>query len=128
MTALTANRVFLALTAAVFALFGMWGLIDPEAMVKSFGINLTTGEARTLIRASYGGFLIGSAALFAVAAARRDWQKFGTMAVILLTLPIFLARVVGVAVDGGNIGLHLFYLLIEAGGIMLAGYFWLRNR
>lgn len=127
MTPLTANRLFLAATATVFALFGMWGLIHPEAMVGSFGINLPTGEAKTLIRASYGGFLLGSAALFTVTAVRREWHRFGTMAVILLTAPIFLARALGVAVDGGSVGLHLFYLLIEAVGLMIAVYFWTRN-
>jgi Domain of unknown function (DUF4345) len=122
------NRYFLFATALVFALFGAWGLINPDAMVQGFGIDLTTGEGRTLIRASYGGFLLGAAIVFALCSSRSEWLQSGNLAIITLTAPIFLARAIGVAIDGGHIDQHLMYLVIEAVGVALACFFWWRSR
>lgn len=115
-----ANRLFLLATAAVFAAFGLWGFISPGDMVSRFGIELSTGEGRTLMRASYGGILMGEAALFAFCARAAVLHKIGLQAVLLLTAPIFLTRAIGILADGGQSQMHVTYLIIEAVGMGLA--------
>ena len=69
-------RFFLWATATVFFAFGLWGLISPVAMVQSFGISLGGADGKTMIRASYGGFLIGEGLLFAWCALSSDRLRF----------------------------------------------------
>lgn len=116
----TAARIFLWLTAGVFAGFGLWGLLSPEAMVAKFGITIASADGKTLIRAIYGGFLIGEAALFGFCAASISRVRFGLQAVMLVTTPIFCARLIGMTIDGAFGGLHVSYLAIELAGIVIA--------
>jgi hypothetical protein len=115
-----AARYFLWATSIVFAAFGLWGLISPVDMVTRFGIELPGGDSRTMIRASYGGFLLGEAALFAYCAMSLYRVRIGLVAVILLTSPILAARLIGMAIDGGQFEMHAAYLAIEALGIAIA--------
>jgi Domain of unknown function (DUF4345) len=113
-------RIFLWATAAVFLAFGLWGLISPVAMVKSFGISLGGADGQTMIRASYGGILIGEGALLAWCAMSPDRLRFGLVSVVLLTLPILLSRVLGMAVDGATSPYHKAYVVIELIGVGVA--------
>jgi Domain of unknown function (DUF4345) len=114
------SRFFLWATAIVFVAFGLWGLADPVAMVREFGIALNGADGRTLIRASYGGFLIGAGALFAWSALSTERMRFGLASVILLTTPILLSRLIGMAVDGATSPYHKAYVAIESVGIGIA--------
>ncbi len=114
------GRWFLVLTAIVFVGFGLWGLLSPLAMVANFGVTLGGADGMTMIRASYGGFLIGEGALFGWCALSKDRLFFGLVSVVILTTPIFLSRVVGLVVDGATSPYHKTYLAIELVGIILA--------
>jgi hypothetical protein len=111
---------FLAATALVFIAFGLWGLVSPLAMVDNFGVTLGGPDGATMIRASYGGFLIGEGALFAWCASSKDRQFFGLVSVVILTTPIFVSRAIGVLIDGAASPSHMAYLAIELTGIVLA--------
>lgn len=114
------GRWFLVLTAIVFVGFGLWGLLSPLAMVENFGVTLGGAEGMTMIRASYGGFLIGEGALFGWCALSKDRLFFGLVSVAILTTPIFLSRITGLVVDGATSPYHKAYLAIELAGIILA--------
>lgn len=114
------TRYFLWATALVFVGFGGWGLFDPDAMVAKFGIVLNDPNGRTLIRASYGGFLIGAGILFGWCASALERFRFGLVAIIALTLPILISRLLGLAIDGGNSAYHVGYILIELTGVAVA--------
>ncbi len=114
------TRVFLWAAATVFLAFGFWGLISPVEMVKSFGISLVGADGLTMIRASYGGFLIGEGTLFAWCARSAERMRFGLMAVIILTLPILLSRVFGMVIDGATSPYHQAYVGIELLGVSIA--------
>lgn len=61
----------IAICAAVFFLgMGLYGLVAPAALVRPFGINAGSVEARTEVRAVYGGFgvAVGGLLLWAVTA------------------------------------------------------------
>jgi Domain of unknown function (DUF4345) len=114
------SRIFLGITAAVFIAFGLWGLLSPVEMVREFGISLGGADGATMIRASYGGFLIGEGALFAWCAMSSQRERFGLSAVILLTLPILLSRLLGMALDGAPSPYHRAYAGIELIGVCVA--------
>lgn len=114
------TKIFLWATAFVFIAFGLWGLISPAEMVKSFGISLGGPDGQTMIRASYGGFLIGEGALLAWCALSPERLRFGLVAVVLLTLPILLSRLIGMAVDGASSPYHRAYVGIELIGVGMA--------
>jgi Domain of unknown function (DUF4345) len=114
------TRAFLWATACVFFGFGLWGLVSPFAMVAIFGIDPGGPNGLTMIRASYGGFLIGEGLLFGWCAMAEARHRFGLLAVVLLTLPILVARIIGIAIDGATSPLHFSYVGIELLGIVLA--------
>lgn len=122
------SRLFLGLTALVFGGFGIWGALDPVGMVRNFGIALASGDASTLIRASYGGFLMGEAAVIGFCACSQARVRLGLQIVILLTAPIFVTRALGMLADGARSPIHISYLGIEAAGILVAALFLLLGR
>ena len=113
-------RRFLWATASVFIAFGLWGLLSPAAMVENFGVALGGPDGTTMIRASYGGFLIGEGLLFGWCALSLVRVRFGLMAVALLTAPILLSRLLGMAIDGATSPYHKAYVAIELIGVGLA--------
>ena len=121
-------RIFLLATAAVFIAFGFWGLLSPEAMVREFGVSLGGADGKALIRASYGGFLIGEGTLFAWCALSSQRERFGLAAVVLLTLPILLSRLLGMALDGASSPYHQAYVAIELIGVCLALFLLRRGK
>jgi hypothetical protein len=62
------DHVIVGIAAVFFAGMGLYGLAAPQALVAPFRIDLAAGAARTEVRAVYGGFGIGIAALLGVAA------------------------------------------------------------
>jgi Domain of unknown function (DUF4345) len=122
------TRIFLWATALVFILFGLWGLLNPAEMVAKFSITLGGPDGVTMIRASYGGFLIGEGALFAWCALSPERHRFGLIAVVLLTLPILLSRLLGMALDGASSPYHKAYLGIELIGVCAALFLLRRGK
>ena len=117
------ERVFLWVTAFVFIGFGFWGLLSPSAMTANFGLTLDAPDAKTMIRASYGGFLIGEGLLFAWCAVAAERSRFGLAAVAILTTPILLSRITGMLLDGASSPYHKAYIAIELLGVGLALFF-----
>jgi Domain of unknown function (DUF4345) len=114
------SRIFLSATALVYLGFGLWGLLSPEAMVANFGIVLGGPDGATMIRASYGGFLIGDGLLFGWCAMAEMRNRIGLVAVVLLTLPILLSRLAGMVLDRAASPYHQTYAGIELIGVCVA--------
>jgi hypothetical protein len=64
--------VLLMAVAVFFAGMGVYALAAPAALTRPFGIVIDSPEARSEIRAVYGGFGLAVAAVLAVAAADDD--------------------------------------------------------
>jgi hypothetical protein len=103
-------RLSLALTALVFGGFGVWLLLQPEALA-SLGVELTTPAARTEIRGFYGGLEIGLALFFGLAASRPRWLRPALVAQVAAFGGIVLGRLFGFAVDG-SVGPLLVTLMV----------------
>ncbi|MGW7364075.1 DUF4345 family protein [Streptomyces sp. NPDC054841] len=67
--------------ALFFLGMGLLGLITPAALIRPFGIELTVPEARTEVRAVYGGFGVATGVLLGWAAAALAALRGGATAV-----------------------------------------------
>ena len=118
-----ARAVVLAV-AALFLGMGGYGLVAPAALIRPFGVGLPGPEARTEIRAVYGGFGVAMAAVLTVAAVRPGPAATGAVTAVA-------AALLGMA--GGRLLARLaeapvafypswFYFWVElvAGGALLA--------
>ncbi|QKG27110.1 DUF4345 family protein [Actinomadura verrucosospora] len=81
------DDVLVVLVAVFFLGMGVLGLARPRTLIAPFGITLGSGEARTEVRAVYGGFGVAMAALLAYAAATHGGSRTG----IVLTVAAALA-------------------------------------
>jgi nitrate reductase gamma subunit len=122
------ERFFLWAAATVFVGFGVWGLLSPSAMTANFGLKLESADAKTMIRASYGGFLIGEGLLFAWCAMVPQRTRTGLVAVAILTAPILISRIAGMMLDGATSPYHKAYVAIELLGVGLALLFLRKAR
>jgi len=93
-------RFSLAATALAFFFFGVWLLVQPEALGR-LGIQLPTDSAKVEIRAMYGGFEIGIGAFFLLALRQPQWYRpallLQTLALAGLGLTRLVAALVAVA-------------------------------
>ena len=78
--------VLIALVAVFFVGMGLFGLLAPTALVQPFGISLTGPEARTEVRAVYGGFGIATGALLGFAAAGVQGLRPGAILAVAAAL------------------------------------------
>jgi Domain of unknown function (DUF4345) len=94
------DDVLIALVAVFFLGMGVFGLAGPRALIAPFGIALDSGEARTEVRAVYGGFGVAMAGLLAYAAAADGGNRTGIVLTVAGALAgMALGRLVARAVD-----------------------------
>ena len=106
-------------------LFTLWGaglmmlvvgalhLINPQMMMNTPGVALSTVNHLHLIRAAYGGSYLGMACLFILGALGRIDRHFALVSVLILFSGFALGRVVSMAVDGPPVGLYFGVLAAE---------------
>ncbi|WP_158881111.1 DUF4345 family protein [Amycolatopsis anabasis] len=76
----------IGIVAVFFLGMGVLGLAAPGALVRPFGIELTAAEARTEVRAVYGGFGVAIGALLALAAADAGGLRTGVAVSVAVAL------------------------------------------
>ncbi|HEX4358660.1 MAG TPA: DUF4345 domain-containing protein [Pseudonocardia sp.] len=92
--------VLIALVAVFFLGMGLFGLFAPAALIRPFGISLTGPEARTEVRAVYGGFGVATGVLLAFAAAGAPSLRPGAILAVAAALGgMAFGRLVARAVD-----------------------------
>ncbi len=72
--------------AIFFAGMGLFGLAAPAALIRPFRIELPSGEARTEVRAVYGGFGVAVAGLLIAAAVDVHGIRQGAVIAIAIAL------------------------------------------
>lgn len=113
-------RIFLALVSLAFLVFGLIGLINPVGTVLPLEIAIQTAQAKTEIRATYGGLMLGIGILLAYTAYDANAVKWGLIAVICLLFTIGLTRLYGLLVDGTQAKLQWQLLSMELGPALIA--------
>ncbi|MYS92596.1 MULTISPECIES: DUF4345 family protein [Streptomyces] len=94
---------FLCISAAALFFLGMglFGLVAPGALIRPFGIELSVPEARSEVRAVYGGFGVAVGALLAWAAlgASGDLRSGVVLTVAVSLAGMAFGRLVSRAVE-----------------------------
>ncbi|MEU6040478.1 DUF4345 domain-containing protein [Actinomadura sp. NPDC047616] len=116
----------IAICAAVFFFgMGLYGLVAPAALVRPFGITLGSAEARTEVRAVYGGFGVAVGGLLIWAATASGTARQGVLAAVgVALLGMAAGRLTARAVERPTAFYPSWlYFWVEAagGGLLLAG-------
>jgi hypothetical protein len=107
------RRLSLGITATAFTGFGVWLLCRPQALSR-VGVQLPSPEARTEIRAFYGGLEIGLGLFFAAAAARPEWHRPALFAQTATLGGVAVTRAVSMQIDPPGSALMRLLMVLEA--------------
>lgn len=78
--------VVVVVVAVFFLGMGVYGLVAPAALIRPFGLGADTPDARTEVRAVYGGFGIAVAGLLTAAAADAGGIRTGAVVAVAVAL------------------------------------------
>ncbi|WP_394843195.1 DUF4345 domain-containing protein [Pendulispora brunnea] len=107
----------LALVAFFFLGMGVFGLLAPTRLVAPFRIALESADARTEVRAVYGGFGIAIGILLLAAIARTDLRRGAAVAVAIALLGMAFGRLVARAFERPSAFYPTwFYFWVELAG------------
>lgn len=116
-------EVVIVAVAVFFLAMGGYGLGAPAALIRPFGLVPDSPEARTEIRAVYGGFGVAIAGLLAAALADVGGIRRGAVvAVAVALLGMAFGRLVARAVErptGFYPSWLYFWVELAAGGLLL---------
>lgn len=76
------GKLSIAITAAAFTGFGTALLAKPD-ILKKIGVRATSADARTELRAMYGGMELGFGVFFAMALRNPEWRRPALTAIAL---------------------------------------------
>jgi hypothetical protein len=96
-----ATRIFLALSTLVWLPYGLYCLFRPESLADAAGVAFHSSTGSTELRAMYGGLEAALGALTGLALLRPSLVRPALVAVAFLTTGLAVARLLGVALDGG---------------------------
>jgi hypothetical protein len=113
------GRIMLYLAGLSFVVIGAISLIEPTAVVGSFGIALATADAASEIRSVYGGFLV-ALGLFFLLLARRGLVWEGLIGAALVAAGFPAGRLVGLGLDRGHGRFTYVALLIDTSVLAVA--------
>ncbi|GAA0998768.1 DUF4345 domain-containing protein [Acrocarpospora macrocephala] len=118
-----ANSV-IAVMAVFFLGMGVYGLVAPAALIRPFRMVADSAEARSEVRAVYGGFGVAVAGALVAALADAGGIRRGVLVTVALALlGMALGRLVARAVERSS-GFYpcWFYFWVElaGGGALLA--------
>ena len=100
-------------SAIVFALIGVYFLAAPERAAASLGIALNDATARTDVRATYGGMVLGTALFFGWCALATARYQAGLVCLVLIYGGLALGRGLAIAVGQRPATMMWVFLLIE---------------
>ena len=107
-----AAKIYLVLMGVMSVVFGVVYLVSPLMMTEPMGFGALKPSALTDVRATYGGFQIGTG-LFMLACLPPARLKTGMLLALLSVCAIALARLYGFMVDGDVIPVLQGTLLFE---------------
>ncbi len=96
------SRTFLVCYAIVWGLFGVVCFAAPAAMLRGFGIELSTPDALTEVRATYGGAQLGVAAFLAYSSRHQSFFEPALLLFALMMGGFAASRIAGVLIDGAT--------------------------
>jgi hypothetical protein len=112
-------RLILALNSLGFAAFGLAFLIWPAALAARIGLVAGTPAALIDIRATYGGFELGIAALLGFCAVSIGGTAFGLLAAACAFGGFAGGRLIGILATGGADWLTWSFLALEVASLLI---------
>ena len=94
------TRIFLALSAILWGLYGIYCLLVPGSLHEMAGVVATTPTGTTELRAMYGGLQLAIGVLALMGALRGSLTRTALVALGTLALGLGSARLFGLLVDG----------------------------
>ena len=122
-------RIVLIFVALGFAAFGIVGLVAPQTLVGAVDITTETAQARTEIRAMYGGMQLGFALFLFISATIRPWMRPALVLVVFCVSGLACSRLLGIQLEGDAFPWMLPLALIELSIAAVCLWAWtaLRN-
>jgi hypothetical protein len=96
-----AGKLAIGMTAAAFAGFGTALVVKPD-ILRKVGIKATDANARTEIRAMYGGLEIGFGFFFALAATKPEWRRPALAAIVCAIGALGATRIATAVTEGAD--------------------------
>jgi hypothetical protein len=93
-------RLVLVLIALSFTGFGFASIFKPAEMTAITSVVVPTAEARTDVRATYGGLEFGVGVFLLLCAFRHEFVRVGLFAAVCVLVAMATARTLGILVDG----------------------------
>jgi hypothetical protein len=94
-----AVRIFLGLSVLVWLPYGIFCLFQPEFLAEAAGVASLSATGTTELRAMYGGLQAALGVLAGAAFFRAELRRPALLTLVFLCAGLFLARLVGVALD-----------------------------
>ncbi len=114
------GKASLLIAAASFVVYGLAFLCAPVWAASFVGVELPAASARIDARATYGGFVLGTAVFWAMCAMRAGWLRAGLVSQAVILGGFVFGRVVGIVIDG-RANAAIYVLLVgEIFGVLLA--------
>jgi hypothetical protein len=96
-----AARIFLGLSALLWLPYGIYCFVRPESLAEAAGVAFTSPTGATDVRATYGGLTSALGVLAALGALSPRWTRQALVTLGTACAGFGIARVVGIALDGG---------------------------
>lgn len=106
-------RALLILSAIMFAGLGTFALWRPVEILSPLGFEVKTIDARTEVRATYGGLQLALALIFAVTGRSRKVWLGGVAVLSAVTSGFLIGRGLGYLLDGPPGRLNVFLAACE---------------
>jgi hypothetical protein len=94
-------RIFLALSALLWLPYALYCFAAPASLAEAAGVAYQTPTGSTELRAMYGGLQAALGVLAALGALRPGWRLPALGAVGFSAAGLGMARLAGLALDGG---------------------------
>jgi hypothetical protein len=117
----TGTRILLILSVLIWLPYGLYCTFVPGYLSEAAGVVGATPTGITEIRAMYGGLEAGVGAMCLFALLRPNFARSALIAVCFLTGGLFLARVIGFALDDSGSSYTYATLVFESSYALIAG-------
>ena len=121
-----AARIFLSLSALIWLPYGLYCFASPGALAEMFGVAASTPTGATDLRATYGGLTTALGVLALLGAVSAEWRRHALVTLGTACAGFGVARLGGVALDGGLTAYTVQALVLEF--VTLGFAIWLLRR